>query len=146
MKAQPQTKNGLSKGRRSGENNGEDVVTMTKNFGANIANQIQTLQEIAEKTDWRLIPVNEKNPIEDAMDKFHRKQRTSPVDFFLAWSVNASVIAERLRRLNYDVSAKQIDNILHNGIKSESDHQMLTICMMECLNDLNKTLYKTNVL
>lgn len=110
------------------------------------ASAAETLKDVAGKTDWRIYKANdqEKSPIEHAMDKFHRRDKTDPIDFFLAWSIQPSVIAERLRRLGYDVSSKHIDDIIHVGIRNKMEFSMLTVVMMELLNDVNKTLYKTN--
>lgn len=106
-------------------------------------NVSKVLKEKINDTDWISF---EKNLIEKAMDKFHQRTKTDPIDFFVAWSVPPSVIAERLRRLGYDIQRTQINTILHKGISSNDERSMLMVAMMETLNDLNKTLYKTTIL
>jgi hypothetical protein len=107
---------------------------------------VEAMRDISTRTEWKIYKANEneKTPIERAMDKFIKREQTDPVDLFVAWSVQPSVIAERLRRLGYDVAASKIDDILRGGIQSKLDLSMMQIAMMELLNDINKTLYKTN--
>jgi D-alanyl-D-alanine carboxypeptidase len=146
MNTQPQTLKTRLTRKKTVKNHAEDVENMTVTFKKNAP--IDQLTQIANNTDWRHYTANdqEKNHIELAMDKFHRKQKTNAVDFFLAWSIAPSVIAERLRRLGYEIESREIDGILRTGLLNKSQQSMMTMAMMETLNDINKTLYKTNIL
>lgn len=123
-----------------------DVDAMRRNFKQTIESDIKKLENISRETGWKDIQtVNGtcKTHIEQAMDKFHlTKTDTDPRDFFTAWAIPASVIAERLRRLGWEnVKGKEIENIMHDGIKNTDQRYLLSIAMMEMRNDITKTLY-----
>ena len=83
-----------------------------------------------------------RNPIESAMHSLRGYDESTVRDFFTAWSIPFSVVAERLRISGYPVTAKHIEAILKAPTMDREGEYLLSIAMMEMRNDIIKIIYK----
>lgn len=85
----------------------------------------------------KLNGITSRNPI-DAIKTCISSSEIDIMDFFKAWPLPYSVMAERIRRAGLRITANRIKAIMEGDLMNDLEKYMLKILSLEMRNDIEK--------